>query len=251
MAPAEVSAVLCSPWATPDDVPATTRQSLGLTDDQLQGALLRASEMLWALTGRRWYGGGCTETARLVSRPTPGAPYSPSWGTCGCWDAPAGTWQRHVDEPAVIRLPRSPITAVTSIVEDGVTLPPSAYVAGRSGWVERVDGLRWRVCAADTVITYTHGEPPPAGGRDAAVTLGVEFARDQYGLEGCRLPKRVTSLTRQGVTMSMIDPQDYLDQGLTGLVTVDLWIKAVNPDGRPEGGMVLLFDSPQTRKAFP
>jgi hypothetical protein len=45
----------------------------------------------------------------------------------------------------------------------------------------------------------------------------------------CRLPKSVTSVTAEGVTMVM-SPSDFLDKdGKTGLWEVDLFIRAVNP----------------------
>jgi hypothetical protein len=254
MANAQVSAVLCSPWALPDDVPAVVRQELdGVTDEQIASALERASEILWMLSGRRWSGGGCTAVARLVSRPTPGAPWSRTWGHCGCWDVPGSLvgWSSHIDQPRGLRLPTSPVTGITSVVQDGVTLPSTAYLLGRTGWLERVDGGVWSVCDADTVITYTYGEAPPAGGRDAAVTLGVELLKDSLGLKGCRLPKRVTSVTRQAVSMTMLDPSDFLNEGLTGLTSVDLWLRAVNPEQRPQSGGVWSLDVNQTRKDFP
>ena len=46
----------------------------------------------------------------------------------------------------------------------------------------------------------------------------------------CDLPERVTSITREGVTMALIDPQEFIQEGRTGLYTVDLWLNAVNPN---------------------
>jgi hypothetical protein len=34
---------------------------------------------------------------------------------------------------------------------------------------------------------------------------------------------------RQGVEISLPDPTELLDSGLTGVADVDLWIRAVNP----------------------
>lgn len=233
--PALVSEVLCSPWATPADIPDAVKDALPLPDSAYLDPLMRASEMLWALSGRRWYGAGCTERATLV--PALGGDHDASWGVCGCWDLAPGAPFGHMDQPRAVRLPRAP-AAVVSVVENGVTLPPTAYVLARAGWLERVDGGLWDVCSGTTVITYTFGEPPPRGGRAAAVTLGVEFAKDANGLTGCKLPKRTTSVTRQGVSIELFDPQDFLENGGVGIISVDLWIKSVNPGARTQQGSV-------------
>ena len=242
---AAVSEVLCSPWATPADIPQAIKDDLGLTDAQLLDPLMRASELLWALTGRRWYGAGCTEEVRLV--PELSADHHESWGTCGCWNVAPGAPYQHMDQPRAVRLPREP-AAVTSVVVNGETLPSSAYTLARAGWLERIDGGLWDVCSGTTVITYTYGEPPPRGGRAAAVVLAVELARDFYGIKGCRLPQRTTSVTRQGVTIEMFDPMEFLKDGGVGIVSADIWIKSVNPGNRSQAGTVWSPDLPEARR---
>lgn len=250
--PAVVSPVLCSPWATPADVPAAIRTELGLTDDQLAVQLMRASELLWMLTGRIWYGIGCHEEATLRSLPT-SAPWRgdwithSSWGECPCW-LTSGSVVDHIAQPKRVKLPRSPVQAITSVTVGGVLLDPSAYRLNHAGVLERVDGGLWQVCGGETVVVYTYGEAPPAGGRDAAVTLGVEFAREFHGLGGCRLPSNVTSLTRQEVTTTYADPNEFLDKGLTGLRSVDLWVRAINPQARPQRARVYSPDVPRTNR---
>jgi hypothetical protein len=254
--PAVVSPVLCAPWATPADVPAAIRTELGITDDQLAAQLMRASELLWMLTGRIWYGIGCSEEVTLRSLPT-SAPWRgdwiihSSWGECPCWLTP-GSVVDHIAQPLRVKLPRSPVQAIISVTVEGVLLDPTAYRLNHAGVLERIDGGLWQVCGGDTVIVYTYGEAPPAGGRDAAVTLGVEFARDLHGLGNCRLPSNVTSLTRQEVTTTYADPNEFLEKGLTGLRSVDLWVKAVNPHNRPQRARVYSPDVPRTnRRSLP
>lgn len=250
--PAVVSPVLCAPWATPADVPAAIRTELGITDDQLAVQLMRASELLWMLTGRIWYGIGCSEEVTLRSLPT-SAPWRgdwithSSWGECPCWMT-SGSVVDHIAQPRRVKLPRSPVQAITSVTVEGVLLDPTAYRLNHAGVLERTDGGLWQVCAGETVIVYTYGEAPPAGGRDAAVTLGVEFARDFHGIAGCRLPSNVTSLTRQEVTTTYADPNEFLEKGLTGLRSVDLWVKAINPHNRPQRARVYSPDVPRTNR---
>ncbi len=254
--PAVVSPVLCAAWATPADVPAEIRTELGITDQQLATQLMRASELLWMLTGRIWYGIGCSEEVTLRSLPT-SAPWRgdwiihSSWGECPCWLTP-GSVVDHIAQPLRVKLPRSPVQAITSVTVEGVLLDPSAYRLNHAGVLERIDGGLWQVCGGDTVIVYTYGEAPPAGGRDAAVTLGIEFARDFHGIAGCRLPSNVTSLTRQEVTTTYADPNEFLEKGLTGLRSVDLWVRAINPHSRPQRARVYSPDVPRTnRRSLP
>lgn len=257
LAAAASSAVLCSPWATEADVPEDIRTEMALTEAQWTRALTIASEILWALSGRRWYGSGCTEEAYLRSTPPrPGTgswPYHRSWGDCGCWlqanwvngypiSAYLGGWP-HVEGVYAVKLPRDVVTEIVSVTINGDAF--TSYNLTRSGWLERLDGKPWDMCSGATVVTYRHGEPPPLGGVQAAVTLGIELARDMYAVGKCRLPKRVSTVTRQGVTVDIVDSLDILERGGTGLTSVDLWLRAVNPEARPQRAGVISPDVPR------
>jgi hypothetical protein len=241
--PAPVSDVLCSAWATPADIPLAVREDLGLTDAQLLDPLMRASELLWALTGRRWYGTGCAEEVRLI--PALGIHHDESWGLCGCWDLAPGVPFHHMDQPRAVRLPRR-AAAVVSVTVDAVALASTSYRLARSGWLERLDGV-WDVCGGTTVVVYSFGTPPPRGGRAGAAALAVELAKDLYRIKGCALPRRATSVTRQGVTIDLFDPLDFLEKGGVGIPAIDIWIKSVNPGNRSQAGTVWSPDLPSAR----
>jgi uncharacterized protein DUF4082 len=253
---APYSALLCSPWATVADIPSAVRDKLDLTDAQWATPLMVASELLFMLSGRRWYGGGCTEQAQLRSVPPgPGTgtwPYHDSWRHCGCWARadwvngyPVAPYLGPWSHPTVmaVRLPRAPVTDVLSVTVGGQ--PFTAYNLLRSGWIERTDGRGWNVCSGDTTVTYAYGEPPPLGGVQAAITLGIELAKDMYGVGGCRLPKRITSITRQGITTDFADSMDVLREGGTGIASIDMWLHAVNPGARPQRAAVWSPDVPR------
>jgi len=260
--PAPTSPVLCSPWATPGDVPEAVKTKLALTDDDAWlKPLMFASEVLWMLSGRQWLGQGCEETAVLRSvAATPGRgawPYHQTWGSCSCWLAsswvdgwlpPAFGWAGvHILAPLAVRLPRNKITAVTSVTINGD--PFTDFELERTGWLRRTDGLGWSVCDDSTSITYQYGSPPPMGAVEAVVQLGTEFAKSLNDIKGCKLPDRVTSVSREGVTMTVIDPQTFLSQGRTGLYLVDLWLGAVNPQSRPQAASIWSPDLPVTTLA--
>lgn len=259
--PAPTSAVLCGPWATPGDVPDKVKTDTGITDDtQWLRPLQLASEILWMLTGRRWLGVGCEETVTLRSTGrTEGRgtwPYSRTWGLCPCWGF--GSWSNdwlwppatytglHIARPFAIKLPRAEVSSIVSVTIGGVAF--TNYELTGDGWLRRTDGSGWPVCGDDTVITYQYGTPPPMGGVEAAVALGTEFAKDMYNLDDCQLPSRTTSISREGITMTVIDPQDFLDKGRTGLISVDMWLTAINPKPRAQRAMIWSPDLPVAQR---
>jgi hypothetical protein len=253
---APTSEVLCSSWANWLDVPQRMKDKLpDLTEAEWQINLMRASELLWMLSGRRWYGGGCTETATLRSWPPMQGngswPYHRSWGRCGCWmyatwlngvPHPGDYSGHHIGAPMAIKLPRAPLTNIVSVTIDGDAF--TSFEMIRNGWIERVDGQPWAVCGGETVITYQYGEAPPAGGKQAAIDLAYELGREQTGDDKCRLPSTTVSVTRQGVTIQRQTADEYQALQRTGLPEVDRWLAAVNPRSHPARARVWSPDIP-------
>lgn len=220
--------------------------------------IMQASEILYYLSQRRWIGGGCSETAVLRAHPPgPGEgswPYSRTWGACGCWRSSSvvdgfltpfmGAYSSHLTAFA-IKLPRAPLTGITAVLQNGATF--TDWRLARNGYLERTDGLPWNLCDDSTQVTYTFGEPPPEAGVQAAVALAVQLGRARAGDDNCALPERVQTVTRQGITVSVLDPQEFLQQGRVGIYEVDLFLAAVNPYGRAQRGRVY---SPDIAAAF-
>lgn len=75
-------------------------------------------------------------------------------------------------------------------------------------------------------VHYTTANNLPPGADLAALRLAEEFLKAFQGQE-CALPERVTSVTRQGVSWTILDPQDFLSDGLTGIGPVDQWLAQV------------------------
>jgi hypothetical protein len=90
-----------------------------------------------------------------------------------------------------------------------------------TGPLAPADGSAWEV-------TYLWGLPMPTVLQRAAGELACEWAKNCLG-QACRLPQRVTSISRQGVSVSLADVDQLLENGLTGLTTVDNIIRAFNP----------------------
>lgn len=77
-------------------------------------------------------------------------------------------------------------------------------------------------------ITYLKGEPIPPGGELVAGILACEYAKSICNDSSCRLPKRVTTVVREGLTIGMIDNFSGLKEGFTGIWVIDDWIATNN-----------------------
>lgn len=160
------------------------------------------------LVGGRWYNIGCGGCG----------------GRCAC-----------VDGSRALSLPW-PVSAVSRVVIDGEVLDPSAYKVQEQRLLVRTDGGVWPLgqdlLAADDApgafaVTYDHGLPVPTGGRVAAGVLAMEFAKALCNDNTCQLPKRVQTVTRQGVTVAMLDGFEDLNAGRVGIWLVDSWVASV------------------------
>lgn len=81
-------------------------------------------------------------------------------------------------------------------------------------------------------LNYRFGSTITASARRAVLMLAHQFWLETAQCSECgecELPTRTTTVTREGISYTMLDPQDYLDRGKTGLPSVDLWIATVNP----------------------
>lgn len=212
-----------------------------------------ATYILWALTGRRY--GPCSVTVRPCGPKCQGFGGYMTWpvgspglsGAGGPWMTPFidnGIWRNCVCaggcscEAACQVLLQGPVAVVDEVMVDGLILDPSAYRLDNGVILVRTDGECWPDCqdmslANDAVgafaVTYQRGTAVPRAGQIAAGELACEFAKACAGNGECQLPGQLASLSRNGVDVQMVDPSTFLDDGLTGLPNVDLWIRAVNP----------------------
>lgn len=238
---------VCSSWATAADVCGPCADygvDLGLLEDKL----LIASEILYYLSGSRWPG-ECVDTVRPCSEYSTVVPVGAwqswsgqavsasgvaQWGYCGC----------HADNScgcgalSVIKLPHRPVTGIVNVKIDGLVLDPTfyrvddwhrlTYLPGagdtRQGWpcCQRLD-----LPATDEgtfEVTYSYGTPPSPAGVAMAAAFGCEMYLAAKGSSKCRLPQRLTNITRQGVTMSFLSDLSALRTGWTELPEVDQWL---------------------------
>lgn len=99
----------------------------------------------------------------------------------------------------------------------------------------------------EVTVTYQYGDVPPVAGVRAATELANQFVWGMTGDDRCALPAHITSVSRQGVSWTLLDTQDFLDKGRTGIYLVDLFIKAFNPNGAQKRSRVFTPDIPSGR----
>lgn len=209
-----------------------------------------ATEILWALSGRQF--GEC-EVKFLPCRsecPPVGGPsfWDPYWysdrityippcvnacfGSCGC------------NSQSQFTLPR-PISSITLIEIDGSPVPTGSYEIQNKQTVVRTDGGLWPACNDGSwAVTAKFGNEVPQLGLIAGGELTCEFIKLLRNVQGCKLPQRVQNVTRQGVSMASLDPQDFLDKGRVGLYLSDLFIATFNPYGLKQPSRIYNPDVP-------
>jgi hypothetical protein len=152
--------------------------------------------------------------------------------TCGCTH--------------LLRLRGAPVLEVTSVkVGGGEAVSPSAYAIYDHSFIASPNEC-WSTCD-DVEVTYRYGTPPPALGRMAAKALADQYLLAMEGSDECELPQRVTQISRQGVSWTLLDPQEFLKEGRTGIYQVDLFLAVVNPDGARLRPRVFSPDIPRAR----
>lgn len=251
----------CEPFITPDMLPCD------LPDDPPASLATRAidaaSFVLWGLGGRRH--GICNAEVR---------PCAPRCVSSGLWWEYGSGWHPVLYEGAWLNvcgctsstdcacgpvseivLPLRPVASIVGIDQGGTELVEGTDWRLDGSRLIRLGGESWPSCQnmaaapgeADTLtVSLTWGTPVDALGQMAAGELACEFTKAMRGLS-CNLPQRVQSVSRQGVTLALLDTQDFLQEGRTGLYMVDLWLGVVNPDRHTGSSMVWSPDVPAPR----
>jgi hypothetical protein len=218
-----------------------------------------ASNLLWAMSGRK-YTGETVVTERYTctlrnNRMGPSTKTNSAVLFGGdVYNIPSGDYDEYSELTADgmspesrIRLRGRPVTRIISMRNrNGVILDPSSYYLVDHSTIQIKAGTAWTPCNVE--ITYAYGVPVPVAGKMAARKLAIEFARLWSGDDMCELPQRVTSVSRQGVSYTILDNQEFIDELRTGLYEIDLFLKVVNPDNARRKSKVFSVDTPRARK---
>jgi hypothetical protein len=201
------------PWATLDDLPAD-RPALPGGDEEWPQYLAAASEVLYALTGRR-FAGVRTRAIELY------APCS-SGGVC-CRRC----------RPARVRLPnRDAVELLTVGLPSGAAVDVTRYRIAPGGYLERALGSDAILpgCGSPLAVRYRFGRAPSPAGVGHAAHLAVTLAQTRLDPDHSPLAAGVTQISRQGVTFTQQAAADLIAAGQTGLPSVDVWLGSINPN---------------------
>lgn len=208
-----------------------------------------ATDYLWHWTGQQF--GECSATIRPCRQPirraTDGDKFNDGLveprGTSGWWPVMlGGKWYNlqcgshghdcGCSSLSTLVLPQE-VTAVEEVRVAGAPVDPNLYVQDGRRLV-RTDGKLWPVVFSpygpDSTafeLDVLYGTPVPEGGKIAAGVLAIEFAKALRGDNGCQLPRRLQTITREGVTIGMMDTFEDMDKGHTGIYLVDSWVSSI------------------------
>lgn len=171
-------------------------------------------------------------------------------------------------EPPELTLPY-PVREILEVTIDGIVIPPAEYElrdfqtlvrmrpepastpTARYGWPtsQRQDLTLGNVGTFG--VTFMFGNDPPQNGRIAARKLAEYLVVPQLG-DATKYPRRVTSITRQGVSTGVTDIINVMQKtGSTGIYEVDLFLRSVNPNKLQRQGAVWSPDIGRNRRTAP
>jgi len=228
-------------------------------------AVKTASYLLWGMSGRK-YSGVTTVTERYVSSYDPyirtGASmltYSPTLVRGNVENIRlngSGPYQQDdfsgdgTSASTRVRLRGRKVIRVHTLRDrDGHVIDPSEYYLVEHSTILATPGASWT--SSNIEVTYSYGTPPPLAGKAAARLLAIELVKLYENDDTCALPQRVTSVARQGVSYTILDNQDFIDELRTGLYAVDLFLKTTNPDRARAKAKVFSPDTPRARRPIP
>ncbi len=240
-------------WVTPEELGAYADSEFAYE------ACKAASHILWSLSGRK-YSGVTTVTERYVCQyrsfrlGASSRTYNPVLLDGDVYNIPSEEFDDYAElvsdglsPESRIRLRGRPVTKIHAVRRrDGAIISPSEYYLVDHSTLQAAAGVPWTPC--NTEITYSYGTYPPTMGKMAARTLAMELAKLWSGADDCALPERVTSIARQGVTYTVLDSQDFIDDLRTGLYSIDLFLKSTNPDRARAKARVFTPDVPRARR---
>ncbi len=215
----------------------------------IANAKLAASQLLWAMTGRQF--SVCRTTIRPCRKGycndaccipgidyALGYPWMPVMQLNGLWTNLSCYCQNECSctKLSEINLP-NPVCTIEQVKIDGVIVDPATYRVDNFRKLVRLGSDIWPRCNNLTLedteigtwsVTLTYGIPPPELVLMGAAEMAGEIIKQAVG-KPCKLPQRMSSVTRQGITVSFLDDMQFLDKGLTGMYWVDLAARTYNP----------------------
>lgn len=195
----------------------------GVDPDLLDAAADLASQLIWSLSGYRVGVCDYTEAFRPALIGTCVYPYKDRHGN----------WRNgRLGDCCRVLLSNRPVQSITEVIDGGVVLDDVQW-ALEGSWLRRRGGC-WATSLPcddpELIVAYQAGVPFPAGTGAAVGEVACEYLEALRG-GTCRLPSRATSITRQGVTVTLDTAADFVGRQRIGLPITDAWLESVVGSG--------------------
>lgn len=230
---AEYQYGICAPWVTVDEfVDCCDELEEDTPLSTIENAIMIASGSLYLLSGSV-FKGECERTLEVL--PTNCRNDSGMKRPLRSNEINIGYW---------------PVTSIESVTFDGVEQDEDNFRINDFRFLEKLDG-KWPIQPGETdaevFVTFTYGVKPPPAGIEAAKQLTNEIVQGCMGKK-CKLPDRVSSVARRGVTLTFGDYKQ-LSQDFLGNYFVDLFLQSVNPTkARAQSFVVKTSSKAKTRR---
>ena len=194
-------------WYDPDEFQA---KHSDLEDAEAEAIVREATYALWLLTYQRFHGIQCLEEVYVVRA-----------------------------EQRVLKLDKWPVSAVQNVWSTDVTGTDSDAFAD---WSERGDGdimltppslttYGWTGCSSNAraylKVAYSISSNVPIGMDRVTLRLADEYYKFHTGAKNCALPE-ATSVSRQGMSWTIYNPDAFLERGMTGITMIDQFVGLQN-----------------------
>src|SRR4030095_3775490 len=213
------------------------------TGPYTESAVQFASLVLYKLSGEKYTG---TQTVTEVYTADINLPNvtNPAVISGNMYNLP-----KFVDGQRNLRLRNNPVRSVSAVHYQGRELDSSEYSLRNNSYLVQKNSLPWVLNNVQELsVTYTYGTPIPAAGKRAAIRLANELILSDMGSAQCALPERISSVTRQGVSYTVLDPQEFINNGKVGIYEIDLFIAVVNPNKAKKRPKVFLAGGPRAER---
>lgn len=124
-----------------------------------------------------------------------------------------------------------PVQSIEAVWTNDVALASSEYRVERRRELVRLNSDGDRICwpSGDTVVMYSFGSPVDEITRLATAELAWDIAKGMSGGK-CAIPKNVSSMTMNGVSITKREIADIVREAGTDLPRVAAWMSVFNPD---------------------
>lgn len=195
---------------------------------------------------------------RLSGQRYPGIRYTTEWYgydhvNCWCSSNPEADFSLRAHDIVTLptqqtqtqlRLRHKPVQSIINVTDATGVLDESLFDLVNDAYLIKSDRSGWDF-SSGIEVKYKYGTPPPPMGRNAAIRLGNELLSLYTNSSSCQLPERVTSVSRQGMSMTILDPQDFINEGRTGIYEIDMFLAVANPSGAKKRAKVFSPDKPR------